>query len=629
MVFLLCLATFLAAASGGCDTVKIKALTDKAGREMKTELRQAHTDAANAYSLAQACGKTPAFYAALAVLTRVYYFEDKPDSSLALLKPVVGNNGETLPQKFRGTLLHRMGSAYIMLQDLEPGLKYTLLALKEFELINDTVSAANALVNIANCYQQQNNFKQADKALRNAEKTAAQLPNKTTLGNVYNTMGILYAEHSQLDSAEKFFLLSTGIREKLGDETSIVWNYNNLGGIYLLKREPKKAEGFLLKALKLFEQSGNYDGQSSVANNLAEVNMQIKNYKETLKYYTYSRKIYSLTNDKDNLENLYNNLSNYYDITGDLKTAFRYSDSLIVLKDTLYGQRLDRSMAEMQTKFDLEKRDIELLKNKAELRLKQEESKQKSTVIILIIVGFAFVILLLLLMVWHRQQKMKMAAEAELARQKEIRAKAIIEAEEKERIRIAKDLHDGVGQILSAAKMNLSSVQEKLLPGDESDRTAFKNALDLLDESVKEVRAVSHNMMPHTLLKLGLASAVREFVTKLQGSPSLKINLEIVGLEGRLEPEKESVLYRVIQELVANVVKHAKASVIGLQLIRHEKELTIVVEDNGVGFDASRKDSYEGIGLKNIISRIEFVNGSINIDSSPGKGATVIIEIPV
>lgn len=612
-----------------CDSVKVKTLTEKAGREMKSNIKLAHADAMCAYSMALQCGKTPYYYNALAAITRVYYFEDKPDSSLALLKPVVTGNGESLPEKFRGTLLHRMGSAYIMLQDLEPGLKYTLLALKEFEKTKDTVSAANALVNIANCYQQQNNFKQADKALRSAEKTAALLPNKTTLGNVYNTLGILYAEHSQLDSAEKFFLMSTAIREGLGDQTSIVWNYNNLGGIYLLRNEPAKAETYLLKALKLFEEAGNYDGQSSVANNLAEANMQTKNYKQALKYYTYSRKIYALTNDKDNLENLYNNLSNYYDITGDLKTAFRYSDSLIVLKDTLYGQRLDKSMAEMQTKFDLEKKDLELSKNKAELLLKEEESRQKSTLIVLIIVGFAFLLLLLLFGIWRRQQKAKAIAAAELTRQKEIRAKAIIEAEEKERIRIAKDLHDGVGQILSAAKMNLSSVQENVQLKNEGDRMAFKNALDLVDESVKEVRAVSHNMMPHTLLKLGLASAVREFVTKLQGSPSLKINLEIVGLDGRLEPDRESVLYRVIQELVSNVIKHAKASVISLQLIRHEKELTIMVEDNGVGFDVARRDSFEGIGLKNIVSRIEYVNGSINFDSTPGRGTTVIIELPL
>ena len=157
----------------------------------------------------------------------------------------------------------------------------------------------------------------------------------------------------------------------------------------------------------------------------------------------------------------------------------------------------------------------------------------------------------------------------------------------------------------------------------------FKNAMGLVDDSVKEVRSVSHNMMPNTLLKLGLASAVKEFITKIQGMPNLKVNLEIVGMDNRMEQEKETVLYRVIQEVVANIIKHAKASELTLQLIRHESELSIVIEDNGVGFDTSNLNSFTGIGLKNIISRVEFVNGAVHFDSTPGKGTSVIIEIPL
>jgi signal transduction histidine kinase len=208
-----------------------------------------------------------------------------------------------------------------------------------------------------------------------------------------------------------------------------------------------------------------------------------------------------------------------------------------------------------------------------------------------------------------------------------LRAKSVIEAEEKERIRIATDLHDGVGQLLSAAKLNLSSLESKLNLHNTDEQTAFKNAIDLVDDSVKEVRAVSHNMMPNTLLKLGLASAVKEFITKIQGTPNLKVNLEIVGLTGRLEQEKETILYRVIQEVVSNIIKHAKASELTLQLIKHEKEISILIEDNGVGFDTSKMNDFDGIGLKNILSRVEFINGTVHFDSVVNRGTTVIIDV--
>lgn len=442
-------------------------------------------------------------------------------------------------------------------------------------------------------------------------------------------MGIVYAEHSQLDSAEKFFLLSTKIREGLGDKTTLAWNYNNLGGLYYMQKKLDEASIFMNKALQAFNEQKNYEGVSDVANNLGQLFMEKQDYKKALHFYSYSRELYSITKNKDNLENLYNNLSVYYDIIGDLRTAFKYSDSLIVLKDTLYGNRLDKSIAEMQTKYESEKKDLIIENSKVAIQLKEKEAKQKNIIIVSILTLVFLVIILAYL--FYRKQKIQQKAslDAELALQKDLRAKSVIEAEEKERIRIATDLHDGVGQLLSAAKMNLSSLEKELNLTSPAQLTTYKNAMDLLDDSVKEVRAVSHNMMPNTLLKLGLASAVKEFITKIQGTPNLKVNLEIVGLNVRLDQEKETILYRVIQEVVSNIIKHAKASELTLQLIKHDNELTILIEDNGVGFDTSKLNDFEGIGLKNILSRVEFINGKVHFDSTHSRGTTVIIDVKV
>ena len=184
-------------------------------------------------------------------------------------------------------------------------------------------------------------------------------------------------------------------------------------------------------------------------------------------------------------------------------------------------------MAEMQTKYDVEKKDLELAKNKAEI-----ESNEKQAFIKNIIIASIIALLLLLSIVailFYRKKQVEQQAKlnAEIAFQKEVRTKAIIEAEEKERRRIAQDLHDGIGQLLSAAKLNLSNLDSNIPNQTVEQKSAMQNALSLVDDSVKEVRAVSHNMMPNTLIKLGLASAVREFITKLGNAPTLKAELEI------------------------------------------------------------------------------------------------------
>jgi signal transduction histidine kinase len=220
---------------------------------------------------------------------------------------------------------------------------------------------------------------------------------------------------------------------------------------------------------------------------------------------------------------------------------------------------------------------------------------------------------------------------AEMLKQQELRSKAVIEAEEKERIRIARELHDGIGQQLSAAKLNISGLKAAIKTTDPAEVTMLQNALDLLDESVKEVRTVSHSMMPNALIKSGLVSAVREFIHKISTSGNLKMNLEIIGLKERMEAQVENILFRVLQEVVNNIIKHAKASEVSIQFIKHEKELTILVEDNGIGFDVGKELNVTdaGIGLKNIASRVAFLNGEVIFDSYPGKGTTVTIEIPL
>ncbi len=206
--------------------------------------------------------------------------------------------------------------------------------------------------------------------------------------------------------------------------------------------------------------------------------------------------------------------------------------------------------------------------------------------------------------------------------------RAVLEAEEAERQRIAKDLHDGVGQMMSAAKMNLSAVEAQLNLNTTEQKLAFENIIQLVDDSCKEVRSVSHNMMPNALLKNNLEAAIREFIYKLDPQV-LKVHLYAQGLDERLDSNTETILYRVIQESVNNVIKHSGADTLDITIIKEPGELTATIEDNGKGFDTTDREKFEGIGLKNMRTRVEYLKGTIDFDSSPGNGTVVALHVPL
>jgi signal transduction histidine kinase len=210
------------------------------------------------------------------------------------------------------------------------------------------------------------------------------------------------------------------------------------------------------------------------------------------------------------------------------------------------------------------------------------------------------------------------------------RAHAILEAEDKERKRIGLELHDGLGQLISIAKLNLTGLQEEVHFTDETHKKLLRNTLSVLDEAFKEVRSISHNLAAGALQQQSLPAALRHLLDSISQTDRYEVHLETVGfLEEKLPYMVEKVIYRVVQESLNNILKHAHANIISVQLIRHEQELTLMIEDNGTGFDQFNLPETEGIGLKNIRSRIEYLNGTFHIDSVFKRGTILTVEIPL
>jgi two-component system, NarL family, sensor kinase len=263
--------------------------------------------------------------------------------------------------------------------------------------------------------------------------------------------------------------------------------------------------------------------------------------------------------------------------------------------------------------------DVENQLSKANLKTKNG---------ILVLLGSAFLASLLVGYLLYNRRKLQQEAQLqkEVTHQQELATQAVLEAEERERKRISTDLHDGVGQSIMALKMNLEGISQQLEFKSEKAKDIFEKAMLLADDSAKEVRTISHQMMPNALLKSGLGSAIREFISKVQVG-NLRINLEINNLNDPLNNNIEKVLYRVIQESVNNVIKHANASELKISLSKTTQNIECHIKDNGQGFKAQNTD-FEGIGLKNIKDRVNFLKGSVTIDSKLNEGTSLTILIP-
>jgi len=303
-------------------------------------------------------------------------------------------------------------------------------------------------------------------------------------------------------------------------------------------------------------------------------------------------------------------LSNLFQQTGDYQQAITWFKKHQELAAKLSKENSSTKIAALQTKYENTQKENRILQQQFEITRRNYW-----------VAGIGIVLGLSLLLTYFYFQSNKL-------KQQNIATNAIIETEEKERKRIAQDLHDSVSQLMMAAKINLSVIGNDITFSNDVQKDRFQKAINLVDEGFKEVRTISHNMMPQALLESGLALVIKQFIENIEND-SVKVNFLSKGFEEHFDDTIETILYRILQECVNNVLKHAKASRLDISLIKDDDNISLTIEDNGSGFDLTDKQKYQGMGLKNLQNRVNFVKGMIEIDSHPGRGTLVSVYIPV
>ena len=527
------------------------------------------------------------------------------------------------------------------------------------------------LTNIGRIEQEQNNFKSALEFYFEAEKIALGMDDSyriNSLANIHIAMSDIYKEIKDTSLALQYLISANKLYEKTESHKFLAVGYKNLADLYIDTKKDSAIYYFEL-ALQSARKINNQFSIGLISNNLGDYWYSESDYSKALEYHEQAFLIFSKIGRTRSIADtrlkiayvkyqfgqlreaieLVDSASHFYQSGVDLKNHLlalklkgqilsglgRYEESSaclnrsLHLQDSLNDLIYNEEVKTIQTKYETAKKENEIQEQKLII-----EQKTKQRIVALSIVGLLGLLTLGLIGIIFQNKKRK-SVEVKLKNQKikELEQKnkilglsSLIEGQETERIRIAKDLHDGLGGILSSVKAHYGKIKEEFRA--VKNMQVYDRAQAMMDEAVDEVRRISHNMMPPMLRINGLAAAVSGFLENVASSHNMKLVLDIRNLEERIDENKALFIYRIIQELTNNVIKHAEASEIQFQMIRLDNQIQIIFEDNGKGFDYDAEDT-SGVGLRSINSRVDYLDGEIDFDSRLGVGTTVEISLRV
>ena len=509
---------------------------------------------------------------------------------------------------------------------LKDALQHQIEALKIYRKLGEDKWIGYSLNNIAIIHQNLGNLENALKYHQEALSYRIRLKDSegeaTSYGNMANLYALMYDTAQALVYYEKAIILS----RKLNKEEMVAANLSNISNLYLAQKKYDKSLNLLKESLEIRERSGDSKGISSTLSRMGMVYTNTGQYREALNVLHRSLQIARKVAVVDEELSSTLALAKLKVLTNQPDSSFLLMNHYISLRDSVYEARIRQQILDVQTQYETDKLEQDLYLIKQDKEFADIKLKQHKTQILLLVFIFISITGAGIFLFYRHQQRQKSALNNERIREQETRINAVFEAQEEERRRIAKELHDGIGQTIGAIKMNYHILSEKmeqpeLLPD-------LKKVQKMLDDAGAEVRSISHQMLPKELEQFGLIPAIEGMLNLHFENSPVKVNFEHSGFDVRIGAGVELVLFRVLQELVSNVIKHSKANQLAVQLIRLNTHVMLNVSDNGIGFNVENNEK-NGIGLLNIASRVDAIKGILRYESGYGNGTTVTIRIPI
>ena len=530
-----------------------------------------------------------------------------------------------------------LGTTYLEMGRNKQAQEELIAALRYYEEIGSPIGAMMVMNQIVQIYLKMKLWDKAQEYALRSLKVAEERNFVRSKGEIFRNLGTIYDNKGDLDQAlnyyEKAKELIDQTRNKTMDSPILV----RIGQIWLEKGE-------VARAMNLFEEADSIGVQQNdirdvyfarlakagawtVAGRLERAENQL----DTCLAY------YSREENRELLHQVYLAYTRLYQKKNQYPRALEYHEKYAAAKDEVLNAANAKVVRELETQYETQKQEKEIAFLTTEQELKEATLQNQRSFILVLIVGLLGVVGLAIFYYqnWRKNQLISYQNEAinqqkikELQQQQQLLSlNSMLMGQEKERQRIAQDLHDGLGGLLSSVRSYFGSLENKI--DHHQDQEIFGKTHQLLDHAAREVRRIAHNMMPGALTKIGLVGAIEDIANLLESSQDLKVSVQAINMEERLPAEKEISLYRITQEILNNVVKYAKANKVIIQLSRHGSEVTLTIEDDGVGFDVQEARAKGGLGLKGIESRVHYLQGDLDLYTSPGQGTSYTIQFPV
>ena len=518
-----------------------------------------------------------------------------------------------------------VANSYSYLNKNDSALYYYFQVLPYLENQNSSRMLAVAYNSLQNTYRKLRQFQKGITYGKASVKICRSIQDSLLLEYGSSSLGTNYASLEIYDTAMACYREALEISSKIGDRYGESATRLNIGDIDFRQGKYEEARKNFAQALQIARELNLSETETIALKSHAMYFLQMKKYTPARQYADSAVAITLRNGDRGERLKIYKLLADISYGNQDLTAANAYNSKYDQLNDSINNDNLAEISTQYEKLYDTQKKE-------SQIKLQEAQLNQKATLNYFLI-GGSVALLLISLLGYHNYKSKRILQQARIdeleAEKKLMAAEAVLKGEEQERTRLAKDLHDGLGGMLSGIKHSLNIMKGNLIMTPDNAQ-AFERSLDMLDGSIKEMRRVAHNMMPEVLVRYGLDTALKEYCREITQSGVMRTTYQSIGMKAVIMEQTTAVaIYRIVQELVNNTIKHASANkmLVQVHVSSQENLLTLTVEDNGRGFDSAVLKNSPGIGWSNILNRVEFLKGKIDVNSSQDKGTSVLIEI--
>lgn len=530
--------------------------------------------------------------------------------------------------KETGDIYLNLGNVYYYKGLLDSCIYAFVKALEIYEQERLPNFQSYALANLAYIYSQElSDNEKAKVYFLKIIRIEDELRSQNTVASAYDGLGTIYKDEAKYDSAIFYYQACLNVAESTQNKQVASMAYTNLGIVYEELGQYQKSKEFLEKSIAIKREINDQTGLIAALNGLAVAEKSLGNY---AKASFYLNEAYDLAAEIDNKVEIRNILASQIElkkVSGNLNGIVGLYDEFISMKDSILNIEKVSAIEELKTQYETEKKEQQITLQDAQIAEQEAEILQNRILLVASIIVILFIVSIGFLQRSRLKKKQQLKLQEAQLQAREAEINATISSQEKERARYARDLHDGFGQMISILNMNLKNLEGS--PKPDERQKVFQESSKVINDMYGELKNICFDLMPQTLIKNGLESALNEFVDRVNAAGKIFIELNIFGLDERLSEIQEISLYRISQEWINNILKYSDADKITLQITRDDEEITLMIEDNGSGFDQNLLTSGKGNGWKNLNTRTNLIKGELELETRPGtKGNTLIVNAP-